>query len=328
MFGVAEGAAGRITPPTAMQLSLASARASVLAGRGTHEDAVSVLEEALRLAESELGETHPSTANMLDALTVPLGKLHRYEDALELNARALAIRRDLEGQGHPAVARLLESRGILQYGKGRPADALQSMREAYAIRHALAPTAGPTVRLAGNLSSVLMAVAADRGTDEGERAEVLALLGPLARELESSGHADEPTSGMVFENLGSALMKEGRVEEGLRLIERGVASLEASHGPNSITLGPGLSKLASAELKLDRFEEARTHAKRARSIAIENDAGPANTARVELLLGMIEGEAGNADEARRMFRLAIDRARAADVMPLVERGEQALAALD
>lgn len=327
-FRIARIAAEDADPPVGLRLRIAAAEAGVLSNGGRAKEAVGVLKDAVALAEAELGAEHPTTLRMLDNLTVPLGRLGRHDEALVANARAMDIARRVEGERHPTMAGLLESRASILFGSGRVRDSLVPFRTALAIRVETAPTASSTVRLTADLSSALLTIAADRGSDGSERDEALALLEPLAEALEAAGRIDEPGNARLWGNLGSIYMRRDRIEEGRALIQRSVSILEASHGPTSLYLGPGLTQLASAEVKLGAFGQAREHVARARRIAIDNDAGAGNIVRVELLQGMIERDAGEIDEARRILAGAIDRAREAGATTLVERGQRALDELD
>ncbi len=327
-YRIARNAAERSTVRTVLRLKLDVAESSVLVDEGKRDEAVRIVQRDVELARSELGEEHPATITTLNNLAVQLGETHRYGEALEVVAQTMEIARRVQGERHPAMARLLESRGILLVGLGRTKDALGPFREALSIRNATAPTAGATVGLAVNLTSAMMTIASDRGADEGERAQALAILEPIAAKLEAEGRLDDPVHALLWQNLGTLLVKQDRTEEGIAFIERSLASLESNSGRSSAELVAGLAQLASAEDRAGRLDRALVHVERAHTVALEAEVSGSTLARVELLWGMLERDAGNNGEARRLLERGTERARAEGLMVLVERGESILESLD
>ena len=90
---------------------------------GRHDEAASVLEEALALGAREFGPADPALATLLDHLAVVYHIQGRFGDAEPLMKQALAIRRQALGPEHPDVARSFRNLVDLYVAGARAGDA-------------------------------------------------------------------------------------------------------------------------------------------------------------------------------------------------------------
>ena len=157
----------------------ALARAVALHQKGDLEGAVAAYRESLALAPSVEARSNLGAA---------LAALGRYEEAIESYRRALAMA--------PSDARIRYNLALAYY---KSADLARAAAELEAVRAAQPDDLRATLLLA------------DCRLQMGEPAAVEALLRPLA--------ASRPDDRAVTYLLGMALVREGKAEEGQRLVE-------------------------------------------------------------------------------------------------------------
>ena len=307
---IAQAALEGSDPPVRLRLQLAEARMASHQQREDYEAAAAEGARAIALARAELGDEHPTTVNFLDNLSSPLRRLQRYDDAMAAVTEAIQMNERVFGPDHPSMAKLLDGRGTVQLAMRKPEDAATSFREALRLHRRYAgPAAPPTVRVASNLGSALLFQTWDPKRRDALVEEASAVLEPIVAALEAEGRVDEPGHALFWDNVGALAIKQGRPEDAIEPITRALRDLEAAYGAGSVQLGPVLSKLASALAALQRHDEARDAVTRAIAVAVARGADPANLARVQLQLGMIEKDAGNVAAAREAFEASLDAAR-------------------
>ncbi len=104
----------------------------VLEARGKFDDAIPVLEEAVRLQEARGAQT-ANVAKGLLALADNHFYAGHYDTAESLYQRSLAITRQVQGEGHPLVADGLISLGAVQVQRGKYKEAERYHRAGLAI---------------------------------------------------------------------------------------------------------------------------------------------------------------------------------------------------
>ncbi|MEM7160201.1 MAG: serine/threonine-protein kinase [Myxococcota bacterium] len=325
---LAEAAVEGREPPVRLRLLLASARMASHQQREDYEAGAAEGMRAVALAREELGDEHPTTINFLDNLSSPLRRLQRYDEAMAVVTEAIEINERVYGPEHPSMAKLLDGRGTVQLAMRQPEDAAASFRESLRLHRRYAgPAAPPTVRVASNLGSALLSQTWDRERREALIEEAGTVLEPIVAALEAEGRTDELGYALLWDNVGALAIKQGRPEDAIEPINRALRDLEVAYGVDSVQLGPALSKLASALAALRRYGEARGAVTRAIAVAVAGGADPANLARVQLQLGMIEKDAGNEVAARKALEASLESARrggAAEVEDIAARQLTAL----
>ena len=106
---------------------------SIYSATGRSEEAVTVLEEAVKIREDVYGKDHPLTANALRELGNGLSQLERFDEAEVQLLRALEIQEQARGRRTRTVAVLLDDIGRLLRARGDLEGAIERHREAYAI---------------------------------------------------------------------------------------------------------------------------------------------------------------------------------------------------
>ena len=94
-----------------------------------HDEAASLLEDALRRAERLHGDGHPKVAPVLGGLARVYEAQGRHADAEPLLRRAAAIRQAAFGPDHPEVAASIADLAWFYAGRGRLDEAIMAIRQ-------------------------------------------------------------------------------------------------------------------------------------------------------------------------------------------------------
>ena len=327
---IAEAATEDTDPPVQLRHLLLSARGAFLESRDRHPEAVEVFQRAVTLARSELGEDHPVVARLLGNLSIGQQGMLRFDEAMQTLDAAIDLTGQIYGLEHPRMAALLAERATTLVSSGRAKEAIRDFEKSIEL-HAKAsgPFAPSTVRVIANLATAMLSTPEARDLDHRDQVfeEVRVLLQPVADRLEAEGRIDERGTTVLWDNLGGVLVKQGRVDEGIKLVGRAVANVEQSHGPNSIRLVAPLSKLTSAYRTAGRYDDARRVVERAIQVADPERVRPSDRARLRLLQGEVEESSGHPDKARRAFEAGRDIAAAANAQGLVDAADLRLGRL-
>jgi tetratricopeptide (TPR) repeat protein/tRNA A-37 threonylcarbamoyl transferase component Bud32 len=97
------------------------------------DDALSVLGEALTVAQRALGPSHFDVGLVLARTSSTLSKLGQFEEALAYNDRALAITEAALGPDHPRVGDVLANRAEIAAGLGRYDESRKDAERNYAL---------------------------------------------------------------------------------------------------------------------------------------------------------------------------------------------------
>ena len=109
-------------------------KARTLYQQGHYAEAAKVAQEALEVAEKDLGDDHPTVAQSLNNLAVLYQAQGKYAEAVPLHKRALAIKEKALGPAHPNVATALGNMAGLYRETGRVGEAKRFEERAKAIR--------------------------------------------------------------------------------------------------------------------------------------------------------------------------------------------------
>ncbi len=110
--------------------------------QGKYAQALSVAEEALRVAEATFGPEHPNVATSLNNLAEVYRAQGKYAEAEPLYKRSLAIREKALGPEHPDVATSLENYAALlrKMDRATEAEPMEARAKAIRAKHALHQT--------------------------------------------------------------------------------------------------------------------------------------------------------------------------------------------
>ncbi len=127
--------------------------------QGRHAEAVDVLRQAVRLAESSEGPSTKLAADAIHDLASAYAAVADYENAEELYSRSRDLREELLGPGHPDVAASLNNLALLSSERGEFEDAMALYEEAFSITgRALGPDHAESGAVLNNLAGCCWAL--------------------------------------------------------------------------------------------------------------------------------------------------------------------------
>ncbi len=187
------------------------ARGHVALRQHRYEDAATLFERALRVAEQQAGTDGLRAAEPLNALaSTRLAQLDT-ERALELNQRVLEIRTRSLGASHPLTAMSHNNLGLTLKLASRFDEAIAEFERAGELAHASLGPDHPTVRMVGtNLAEVYSAV--------GRYAEAAELYTRSYRELRAE-HIEDPWLMRRVVRYASSLTRTGRTSEARAVLD-------------------------------------------------------------------------------------------------------------
>ncbi len=213
--------------------------------KGQLDQAEALLDQAIELRRSLLGDTHPAVATSLvarGAISLARGDAER---ATQMMRDAAVLQRNALGSQHPDYARTLSNVGSALKVLGRLEDARAQFREAYAIFEGSVPASDPH-RMAARLN--LAMVEHDLGDLEAA-AEVYEALRRTQREALGDAH---PMLAVTLGNLGVLRLEQRRFDEARTHLEASLAIRRAAFGEeHDRTLS---ARLALAQLELETGE--------------------------------------------------------------------------
>jgi len=282
------------------QARLQATIGSVYEKMGLYDEAVPLVEGALKTRRRLLGEEHLDVAQSARQL----GELHRLlgnhlvaEPYLNL---ALRIREQLLGPFDPAVALSLNSLAVLYEKTSRLAEAEPLYRRALEIQE---EELGPDhMDLAISLTNLAILMARQGEIEESE---------PLFRrvlEIERKEFGeDHPRVALSHMNLAIALKMQEKYDEAEPLYRRAIEIQEKVLGPKHPALAVTIQNLANIYLEQGRYDEAQPLYDR--SLAISEEALGRDHPKVGRTLGNLAGcyiEQGNYVEAEALVRRALE----------------------
>lgn len=245
-----------------------TARAAVLnsIGRAFHglaeyERAEPLLEEALALRRSSLGDLHPDVALSLNALAdLRMDARGEYEAAAGLLAEALEIQRGVDDRAGRGVAFALASLGAAQFRLGKVDEARASFEEAVEILE------GPDIDEPDVLGAALsnLGLAMVRLGDPGGAEATLRRAVDVQRGAWGEDHANVAAARNL---LAEALLRQERFDEALALYDEVLRRREAIYGPDHPAVAPVINNMAQGLRLAGRLEEAVPYARRSVALA-------------------------------------------------------------
>ncbi len=267
--------AGRSGPPVA---KAAIALGRVLEERGQYEQAIPVLDEAVRLSSAQ-GAANPDLAASLNELASVHFYAGRYAQADALFRRVLDLHRQLYGDRHPLVADDLINIAAGQQDLGYYSEAEKLQRQALEINMAYYGAGHP--QMAHNLTVLGRTLQYEKRFDEAVEMLQKALpieegaYGPVSRQVAS-----------VLNELGNVAMARGQYADAEARFQRMAEIYRAVYNNHHYLVGIALSNLAGAYAARERYAQAEELYGQAIQMFSETlPAGHLNTGIAEIKLG-------------------------------------------
>jgi serine/threonine-protein kinase len=252
----------------------------VLEERGSYDQAVPVLEEAVKLS-SKQSAVNPELADSLNELASVHFYAGRYTVADSLFRRVLQMHRQLHGDRHPLVADALINIGAVQQDLGYYSEAEKFERQALEINRSY--YGGNHPQMAHNLTVLGRTLIYEKRFDEAVAALEKALpieeraYGPVSRQVASA-----------LNELGNAAMNRHQYDDAEPYFRRMVDIYRAVYNNHHYLIGIALSNLAG--VYVGRKEYARAEQFYGDAIHAFAETLPAN----HLNMGIAEIKLGRA----------------------------------
>jgi tetratricopeptide (TPR) repeat protein/predicted Ser/Thr protein kinase len=250
----------------------------VLEERGSYNQAVPVLEQAVRLSSKE-SAANPDLADSLNELASVHFYAGRYTVADALFRRVLQMQRQLHGDRHPLVADALINVGAVQQDLGYYSEAETFERQALQINQAYYGDDHP--QMAHNLTVLSRTLINEKRYDEAVAALEKALpieeraYGPVSRQVASA-----------LNELGNAAMKREQYDAAEPRFRRMVDIYRAVYNNHHYLIGIALSNLAGVYMGRKEYPRSEQTYREARQMFAETlPADHLNMGIVQIKLG-------------------------------------------
>jgi len=245
---------------------------------GNYNEALPLLESALRVRERILGPEHPEVATALNSLGVIYWRKGEPAKAERLYRQALAIREAALGPEHPMVAASINNLGILYMDRGEQAESETLFRRALSIwEKALGPE---HLKVATGLNNL---AACYQGKGDNAQAEPL-YQRALAIHEKASGR-DAPEVARVLANLANLYQDRGDYVQPISLYQRALAIWEKQVGPEHPEVADVLTSFGSLYWRRGEDATAESFYRRALTIK-EKMLGPEHWSVADTLNGL------------------------------------------
>ncbi len=274
-------------------------RADSLSNVDKYDSAIILTEQALKKAESQLGEPDTTYALILHRLSLYQDNQADYDSALSLAQRALAIRERVLGPDHADVGRSLNSLGVFYAHQGRYTKAVSFHIRALTILEKSLGMNHPSVAITAQYLA----------NDYAEQGRY-ALAEPLFKRVliirERSLGTDDLQVAITLNNLGSLYGIQGRYIEAEPLLKRSLAIKEKTLGMNHTRVAISLESLADLYRAQGKYTEAEPLLKRALAIR-EKALGPDHPYIGQALdnLAVLDTDLGRFTEAESLLTRAL-----------------------
>ena len=237
-----------------------TASGALLDDAADYDNARTLLERAVTLAQAQLASDSALTSEARDDLADVLTQLERFDEAERLCLAALAVDRRRGADGAVMLSKTLNTLALAYYSNGKLADAEGPMREALALRQQnLGPRHALTAESMNDVGSLLYQ--AGRYTEAAAMWEQTL---PIFREVYGPEH---PAVSALLNNLGRSALMAGRAREAIPLLEQSLALDEKEKDPMHDDLVQPLNSLGMAYLSEGNAARAAIDIDRALRIA-------------------------------------------------------------
>ena len=207
------------------------------------------LQSAFDKLEPGLGFLPPeSQVTLLDRIGRLLGRLEYWGEARDIQLKVLDLRRTVLPWDSRLVAASLNNLAVIEIKMGNTARALGLLNEALALHRDQDIDSG--IGFFDALNNLALAL------QESKPAEAEALFRRVLVGQERFHGRDSPEVAQALNNLGQVLVRQGKVEEGLPLLEEAFEHRTVLLGEDNPSTLTTQSNLAVALTALERYEPA------------------------------------------------------------------------
>jgi CHAT domain-containing protein/Tfp pilus assembly protein PilF len=282
------------------QADAISARVEELYKAGKYADALPLAQQALAVAEEEVGRENWTLARPLNNLAQIYERQGRLADAELMYRRALALYEKAVGANHPYVATALDNVADVLAAENRAADAEPLYKRALAIREKA--LGADHVDVAQSLTNLGMLYY----KHNGRPAQAEPLLRRALAIRERALKPDDIAIAASCERLGAVLDDQGHHTEAEPLYQRALAVREKARGPDDVTVAVDLSSVAQIYAEENRYADADPLYRRA--LAIQEKArglDHLDVATTLYALAKLDQRQGRYGEAEQFYKRAI-----------------------
>jgi CHAT domain-containing protein len=233
---------------------------------GKYQEALPLVQMALKIRESQLGPNHPDVAMSLNNLAVLYEKQGRYREAELIHQRSLKIEESQLGENHPNVALTLNNLAFLYHRQGRYAEAEPLFQRSLKIREQQLGPNHLDVALTLNNLAVLY-------EDQGRYAEVEPLYQRSLKIREQQLGLNHPDVAISLNNLAALYQGQNRNRDAEPLLKRALKIREQRLGADHLDVATSLNSLAFLYNQEGRRNEAESLYQRSLRIR-ESRLGP------------------------------------------------------
>lgn len=235
--------------------------AIVLDARGHPDEARQVFDEALHMLHDIFGERHPLMATLYNNLGMMLENQGRLDEAIAAHQRALDIRRQIFGEDNVYVIMSLINLGYTYDSQAAYPKAEAMYRQAIDIAGRVLDPQHPDLGFLYN--NFCYNLQAQERWDEAQEACDQALRIYRA----APGH--EIAAGQTAALLGKILLRGGRPEQAIEVLEEALRVADEMNGDAFIQVGRVLNNLGLAHARCRSWREAEAAYRRAVQVNLE-----------------------------------------------------------
>ncbi len=208
-----------------------------LSNVGKFDEALPLVENALKIRLAELGEDNSETAIALNQLARIYTIRGNFEKAEQTNQRALSIREKIFGAEHPDVALSLHNLALLYDRKEELGKALLFHQRALKIRENVLGLEHPVVAT----SFINTATVYDH---QGNKPKAVEMLKRALTIQENAVGIESLNGAVIINNLAKSYVDLGEYAKAEPLLKRALVLLEKLFGPDNFRLADPLTNLA------------------------------------------------------------------------------------
>ena len=220
----------------------------VLEHRGAYDQAIALLEQAVRL-QSAAGAATPDLASSLSELANTQFYAGRYAISDSLNRRVLEMHRKLHGSRHALIADDMLNLSAIQLNLGHPAEAEEFARQALEINRAWYGNDHPET--AASLTALAQALMHQERYDEAD--DLLQQALAIQERVYGKVH---PRVALALNELGAVALKRGKLDEAEARFRRVVEIYRAANGDRHYTVAISMANLGSVYLERKAYARA------------------------------------------------------------------------